>query len=605
MGKNKYSWDLSILLDEDSFESKKKELEKVILKLIKNKDNFFISEKGFKEFMELQEKYIKYSNVLFAYLYNIRSLDFSNSKASDELMQFEDWFNNMSNPFSDLNNYFIKYEDNIREFTKLKGYEGSIYYFEKYFKNKPYLLDNNSEKIINSLSGVSTRFENIFSAFSMSEYKITYLWKNKIVEIDNSQVHDILKTPVDPKLRETVYKANKKTVLKYQNTLFSIATSYFRTMNDLAKIKKYDGYIHEVCIQDGTDEELIKSIYENSKILKPLILKLHKLKTKYLKYKYKIKNIKDWDYYLTLASNNKDNYSIEYAQELILKHSSNISKSYYDVIKKAFEQRWIDYTDKETKYDGAYCYPTLISNKSLLSIRYKNDINSIAGLNHELGHAVNFYHLFENNKWYNNELNDPTGEVASTCSEILFANFMIDNKEFNNKQKIDLLFSNLNTLLNPIFCSYTSQAEYYLNKQIINQEILDIQSFKNHMYELKNQYFRDKYKSKKREEKYIKEFDDHIYSLLTPHFYMGSFYYYKYSLSTVCAIILSTRIKNKTKDGLKNYEELLKIGNQLNTKQILEKIQIDLSDTNTWKEIYQYIDNEINSLKKLINKIIK
>lgn len=601
--KNKYTWDLSLVMNENEVEINKEEIKNIIDKIYENKEEFFKTEKGFKKYMDLQEKYITLLNRMFCYLHVKKTDDFSNTSASQAIANFQDWYDNYSSKIIDIKKYIIKYEKNIKEFTKLKGYEGSIHFFRSDLRTKKYMLDSKSEQIINKLSSNINRFENIFSTFNMSEYKIRYLWKNKIVTIDTDQAYEILKDIKNRDLREVVYKANKEALQNYKNTIFSIALSYFKAVNEVAKIKKYESYIDQVCVEDDINQDIIPTIFKYSKSLKPLAIRINKLKKKYLKKKYNIKNIKPWDLGLSTSDKSKNKYSIEYAQEIILENALNISKNYHAVIQKAFQERWIDYTDKDNKYTGAYCYSIAGSNKSLLSLRYKHDLNSISCLNHELGHAVNFYYLYENNKWFNNSSNHLLIEIPSTAAETVFSNYIIEKQEIEDRQKIDLLFNSINTLLGPVHASYISETEYYINKKIEKNETVELNELKDHTYNLVNQYYRNKYSSEKKEKKYYDEFDEHIDNLRTPHYYYGVFYYYKYALSSVCATIMAKRIKNKDKDAIKQYEDLLKIGNQLTSNETLDKIGIDLYKESTWKEVYDYIEKEIIKLEKLVNKV--
>lgn len=60
-----------------------------------------------------------------------------------------------------------------------------------------------------------------------------------------------------------------------------------------------------------------------------------------------------WDRLVPLVEI-KDNYSVEDAQEIVLKSIEPMGEEYVEIVKKSFSDRWIDYHYVPSKRSGAY-----------------------------------------------------------------------------------------------------------------------------------------------------------------------------------------------------------------------------------------------------------
>ncbi|WP_257615460.1 M3 family metallopeptidase, partial [Streptobacillus notomytis] len=63
----------------------------------------------------------------------------------------------------------------------------------------------------------------------------------------------------------------------------------------------------------------------------------------------------------------------------------------YFLIKKSFDERWIDYAENEGKRSGAYSSGTYGTNPFIL-ISWRGTLDNLFTLIHELGHSIHSYY---------------------------------------------------------------------------------------------------------------------------------------------------------------------------------------------------------------------
>lgn len=68
-----------------------------------------------------------------------------------------------------------------------------------------------------------------------------------------------------------------------------------------------------------------------------------------------------------------------------------LGEEYLSILKKGFEDRWIDVYPKEGKKAGAYSFGAYDTNPYIL-MNYTDNLNSVFTLAHELGHSIHSYY---------------------------------------------------------------------------------------------------------------------------------------------------------------------------------------------------------------------
>src|SRR5690606_19107659 len=110
-----------------------------------------------------------------------------------------------------------------------------------------------------------------------------------------------------------------------------------------------------------------------------------------------------------------------------------LGKEYSNILKEAFENRWIDVMENRGKRSGAYSSGTYGTNPYVL-LNWQDDINNLFTLAHELGHSVHSYYTRKTQPFVYGNYSIFVAEVASTCNEALLNNYLLQTIDDKKKR---------------------------------------------------------------------------------------------------------------------------------------------------------------------------
>ncbi len=122
-----------------------------------------------------------------------------------------------------------------------------------------------------------------------------------------------------------------------------------------------------------------------------------------------------YDMFAPMGKNDKT-YTTEEARDYLLGIFAGFDKDLHDMVKRAFDEAWIDFYPHEGKVGGAYCAGMPFLHQSRILTNYDGSFSDIVTLAHELGHA--FHNLnIEDHRLLNSDYSMPVAETASTFNE--------------------------------------------------------------------------------------------------------------------------------------------------------------------------------------------
>jgi oligoendopeptidase F len=97
------------------------------------------------------------------------------------------------------------------------------------------------------------------------------------------------------------------------------------------------------------------------------------------------------------------------------------------LVRRAFEEDWIDFYPRSGKAGGAFCCSIHTIRQSRVLANFDGSFSDVVTLAHELGHAFHNYNL-NGNRILNTNYSMPVAETASTFNELLVMNAAIDGE---------------------------------------------------------------------------------------------------------------------------------------------------------------------------------
>lgn len=273
---------------------------------------------------------------------------------------------------------------------------------------------------------------------------------------------------------------------------------------------------------------------------------------------------------------------------------------YPEIVKKAIDERWIDYINVPSKRSGAYSIGGAAGMKKIyILMNFDGTLESVNTLCHEMGHSMHSY--------FSNKCQSPLrssypiflAEIASIFNELLLNDYLI-SKSKNIQQQFYLLDSSINDFIGTVLRqTMWSNFEFDLYNAIDENKPLNT-------YEEIEKLYVENEKKYSTTSKSIKLGDPrNVYSVMVPHFYYY-FYVYKYALGYIVANVFFQKYKQEGQEALKNYiNKFLSAGDIDWPANILKDAGVDIYNEDIYNLAFEVLNQKVDKYIKLGKKIFK
>ena len=221
-------------------------------------------------------------------------------------------------------------------------------------------------------------------------------------------------------------------------------------------------------------------------------------------------------------------------------------------------------------------------------MNYRDDLNSLFTLVHEIGHSVHSYLSRKNQPYLYSHYKIFVAEVASTLNEQLLMNYMI-NSARNKEERLFLIHYNLEQFRTTVFRqTMFAEFEKAMHEMVENNDTLTNDSISKVYYDLNLKYYG---KAVQVDEDIALEW------ARVPHFY-SNFYVYKYATGFCAASAICNNILTKGDSYLKDYLNFLKSGGSQFPLVQLKNAGVDMEDEKSIEKGMDLFKNLILKLKE-------
>lgn len=457
-------------------------------------------------------------------------------------------------------------------------------YVDDILRLKPHTLNEREEELLASVADLSGVPENVYDMLSFADLKFPEIEdeNGEKVRVTHSNFSLFLKSK-DARVRKDAFEAMYGIYGQYKNTFASTLYGGIKSEIFYAKTRKYESALQGSLFQDNVSvnvyNNLIDAVHENLDTLNDYI----DLKKKFLG----LDKINMYDLYVPLTENFDMEISYEKAQEIILEALKPLGEEYLENVKKAFAEGWIDVYGNEGKQGGAYSWGSYDS-KSYILMSYKDDLNSLFTLIHEMGHSMHSFYSKNNQPYLYSGYKIFVAEVASTLNELLLINYLLKNAE-SKEERVYLLNYYLEQFRTTVYRqTMFAEFEKICHGKVEEGEPLTAEDFNNIYYDLNKKYYGE---SCEVNEEIALEW------ARIPHFY-SNFYVYKYATGFSAASALSKQILEEGESAVSRYKEFLKSGGSEFPLDQLRKAGVDM-------EKKESVDEALHVFKDLVKQLEK
>ena len=474
--------------------------------------------------------------------------------------------------------------------SKLKEYledeKLSFYkkYIEEILREKPHTLSEKEEEILAAVSDLTSVPENAYDMLSYADMDFPKIENEdgEMVKLTHSNFSTFLKSK-NNKVRKNAFDAMYKTYDKYKNTFASMLYGGIKSEIFYSKTRKYESALYASLFQDDISVDvynnLIKAVDENLDTLNRYV----DIKKKFLG----LEDIHMYDLYVPLTESFDMKIPYEEAQEIVLNALKPLGEEYLGLIKRAFEENWIDVYENEGKQGGAYSWGSYDSHPYIL-MNYKDDLNSLFTLIHELGHSMHSYYSKKTQPYLYSGYKIFVAEVASTLNELLLINYLLEKAD-SKEERVYLLNYYLEQFRTTVYRqTMFAEFEKLTHASVEDGNPLTAKEFNDIYYDLNKKYYGN---STVVDEQIALEW------ARIPHFY-SNFYVYKYATGFSSASALSQKILTEGKVAVDKYIEFLKSGGSDYPLNQLKAAGVDM-------EKKESVDKALEVFKELVDKLEK
>ena len=376
------TWDLtSIFINDEAWDKEFEKLSSEIDEVLKYKDNMVDNIENLKATLKLDEELSIRISKLYTYAHLKGDEDSTNSK-------YQEYNNKALTLYSRFASNSTYQEIKLLELSREKIDEyfsdEEIKHYKFYVLNllneKEHKLSQKEEELLANLMEIMSIPHKTFSMLNEADLKFDDIVDSKgtVLPLNHARYISYLESN-DRVLRENAFRSIYKSYANFKNTFAS--TLHGQVINHTigAKLKKYSSARNAALSNNYIDENVYDALVEAVNSRLDLLHKYMQIRKNILK----LDEMHQYDIHTSLIEDVKLTFTFEEAKDIIINALSVMGEEYITILKKAFDERWIDYAENEGKRSGAYSGGTYGTNPYIL-ISWRGTIDNLFTLAPEL-----------------------------------------------------------------------------------------------------------------------------------------------------------------------------------------------------------------------------
>ncbi|NLW41258.1 MAG: oligoendopeptidase F [Tissierellia bacterium] len=587
----RYTWDLSsIFKREEEFETKLEELIKLadeVEKEFKGKLNDSISINNCLDKLRL---IYELGGLLGSYSYLSLAVDQTNTEAQTRQMRISNMISEITSRLSFIESEILQLDKEIIQKAMNESEDNSLF-LKEILEKKPYALHPEVEKTLSALSNVLDAPYQIYNRAKLADMD----FGSFTVDGEDYPLSFVLfegkwEYETDTKVRRAAAEAFSNKLREYQHTIATVYQTQVQKEKIIANLRGFDSVFDSLLFSQKVDREL----YDRQIDLIMEYLAPHM--RKYAKLIQKIHNLDEMtfvDLKLAVDPEYEPRISIEKARTYVEEALSVLGDDYLNIVKRAFDERWIDFVQNKGKSTGAFCASPYGSHPFIL-ISWTEMMREVFVLAHELGHAGHFYLAHENNNIFNTRPSKYVIEAPSTMNEMLMANYLMENTK-DKRMRRWVLSTIISRTYYHNFVTHLLEAAFQREVYRIIDEGGSVHA------ELLNKLKREVLEKFWGDDVIINEGAELTW-MRQPHYYMG-LYPYTYSAGLTIATEVNRRILSEGQKAIDDWLEVLKSGGRYTPIEFAKKVGVDITTEKPLLNTIEYIGQIIDEIIKLTEEL--
>ncbi|HDD7887965.1 TPA: oligoendopeptidase F [Staphylococcus aureus] len=479
-------------------------------------------------------------------------------------------------------------EEILRQLEESCPYQ---HYIKQLIKQKPFQLSASVEQVLATLSPTLNSPYDLYGTTKMLDITFdSFEHDGTTYPVDYATFENDYEDNKDPEFRRKSFKSFSDGIRKYQHTTAATYNMQVQQEKIEADLRGFESVIDYLLhSQEVTRDMFDRQIDMIMRDLAPVMQKYAKL----LQRIHELDNMRFEDLKISVDPDYEPEISIEDSKNYIFGALSVLGDDYTNMLREAYDQRWIDFAQNKGKDTGAFCASPYFTH-SYVFISWTGKMAEAFVLAHELGHAGHFTSAQKHQPYLESEASMYFVEAPSTMNEMLMANYLFNTSD-NPRFKRWVIGSILSRTYYHNMVTHLLEAAYQreVYHKVDQGESLNAPTLNEIMLNVYKQFFGDVVDMTEGAE---------LTWMRQPHYYMG-LYSYTYSAGLTIGTVVSQKIKNEGQQAVDAWLETLKKGGSVSPVELANIAGVDITTEQPLKSTIQYISDLVDEVEKLTDEI--
>ena len=389
----------------------------------------------------------------------------------------------------------------------------------------------------------------------------------------------------DPAVRKAAYEAELACYERIQDPVaYALNSIKLETISD-CQLRGYASPLDRTLEQSFMKRETLEAMLGAMEEYLPKFRQYLKAKGKALGHE----NGLPWYDLFAPMGNSSKKYTIGETGDLLVELFSSFDQELAQMVRKAFDEEWIDFYPRDGKTGGAFCEIVDSIRESRILTNFDGMFTDVVTLAHELGHA--FHNLcIMDHRPLNKDYSMPLAETASTFNECVVMAAALERAE-TREEKLALMESQLQDatqIICDIYSRFLFEAMVFENRE---REFMDAKTLCGLMEKAQEQSYGDGLDP---------DFRHPYMWICKSHYYGPTFYNFPYAFGGLFARGLYAQYRKEGASFVPKYKKLLYTTPIATAEDTAKTAGIDLMDKNFWRSALQIIADDIDRFCELV-----
>ena len=294
------------------------------------------------------------------------------------------------------------------------------------------------------------------------------------------------------------------------------------------------------------------------------------------------------DVYVPIVGDVAVKVPYEEAKKTVLEALAVLGEDYTDLLKKGFDERWIDVYPNEGKRGGAYSSGSGRPHPYVL-LNQKDNLDSMFTLAHEMGHSLHSWYSTKNQPVSTADYVIFVAEVASTCNEILLVRHLLKTTT-DKRERMYLINHFLDSFKGTLYRqTMLAEFELMMGRMAEAGETLTADSLCEKYRKLNELYFGPDM---------ISDEEIGLEWARIPHFFYD-YYMFQYATGFSAAVAIANRILEEGAPAVEDYKKFLSSGSSSDPISLLKIAGVDMSTPAPVNSALELFGELVEELEKL------